>query len=47
MIMIELNDHTAEDVECILKLQAMGFSNEYIQELYDRTLKKEKDNDST
>ena len=45
MITIELNDHTAEDVKCIQELQAMGFSDEYIQELYNRSIQREKDND--
>jgi SOS response regulatory protein OraA/RecX len=45
MITIELNDHTAEDVKCIQELQAMGFSDEYIQELYNKSLKTEKDNE--
>ena len=44
MITIELNDSIAEDVKCIQELKAMGFSDEYIQELYNISLKREKDN---
>ena len=45
MITIELNDQTADDVKCIQELQAMGFSDEYIQSIYDACLKGRKDND--
>ena len=45
MITIELNAQTADDVKCIKELQAMGFSDEYIQSIYDACLKGRKDND--
>ena len=35
MITIELNDMTADDVKCIEELRSMGYSDEYIQEIYN------------
>lgn len=41
MIEIQFNDHMAEDVKCIQELREMGFSDEYIQRLYDISIKNE------
>lgn len=40
MITLELNDHTVEDMKCCEELRSMGFSDEYIQKIYDMTKKK-------
>ena len=48
MITINLNETSAEDVKAIMELRKMGFSDEYIQELYDRSEKtKTKKNEVT
>lgn len=39
MITIELNDSTADDVKCIEELRSLGFSDDYIQRLYDLSLR--------
>lgn len=38
MVTIELNDMSAEDVKCIEELRSLGFSDDYIQRLYDLSL---------
>lgn len=45
MITIELNDQTADDVKCIEELRSLGFSEEFIQELYDSCLNRRKENE--
>ena len=47
MITIELNDMTADDVKCIEELLSLGYSDEYIQKIYDTVMRnrKEKDNE--
>lgn len=44
MVTIELNDMASEDMKCIEKLRSLGFSDEYIQMLYDLTLRNRKEN---
>lgn len=45
MITLELNAHTADDMKCVEELRSMGFSDEYIQKIYDMAKKNEEDND--
>lgn len=37
MVTIELNEHSAEDVKVIMELRKLGFSDEEIQKIYDRS----------
>lgn len=39
MIKIELNDMTADDVKCIEELRSMGYSDEFIQAIYDTVMR--------
>ena len=43
MITIELNEHSAEDVKAIMELRKLGFSDEEIQDIYDRSYGNEKE----
>jgi hypothetical protein len=45
MITIELNDMTADDVKCIEELRSMGYSDEYIQAIYDTVMRNRKAKD--
>jgi hypothetical protein len=45
MIKIELNDMTADDVKCIEELRSLGYSDEYIQEIYDTVMRNRKAKD--
>lgn len=44
MITIKLDAEIVEDVKCIEELRSLGFSDEYIQKIYDLT-KNRKDKD--
>jgi DNA-binding transcriptional regulator YhcF (GntR family) len=46
MIKIELNDMTADDVKCIEELRSLGYSDEYIQEIYDTVMRNRKAQDN-
>jgi hypothetical protein len=46
MITIELNDMTADDVKCIEELRSMGYSDEYIQAIYDTVMRNRKAKDN-
>ena len=45
MVTIELNDMSARDVKCIEELRSLGFSDDYIQRLYDLSLQIRKENE--
>lgn len=38
-VKIELNEHSADDIKTINELKSLGFSDEEIQDIYDRSYK--------
>ena len=46
MITIELTDMTADDVKCIEELRSLGYSDEYIQAIYDTVMRNRKAQDN-